>query len=101
VFSAQRSDWLYGAVLAAEAFLLRYAVGTGRDRLVVVNLGGDLDLSAIPEPLLVPPRRARWRLIFSTEDARYGGSGTPPFEPCGLLTVPAHCTLVLSPEDER
>jgi maltooligosyltrehalose trehalohydrolase len=96
IFSAQRSDWLHGAVLGAEAFLLRYALGTGDDRLVVVNLGGDLELVAAPEPLVAPPRGRSWRLVFSTEDPRYGGSGTPPFGKCGQLTVPAHCALVLA-----
>ena len=94
-FAAQRRDWIHGAVLGAEAFLLRY----DDDRLVVVNLGGDLDLESLAEPLLAPPAARPWRLIFSTEDARYGGCGTPPARACGLLTVPAHCAVVLAPEE--
>ena len=94
-FAAQRRDWIHGAVLGAEAFLLRY----DDDRLVVVNLGGDLDLESLAEPLLAPPAARTWRLIFSTEDARYGGCGTPPARACGLLTVPAHCAVVLAPEE--
>ena len=95
VFSAQRNDWLHGSVLGPEAFLLRYAVGTGDDRLVVVNLGGDLDLGASAEPLVAPPGRP-WRVVLSTEDPRYGGCGTPPFGECGQLTVPAHSAVVLA-----
>jgi maltooligosyltrehalose trehalohydrolase len=95
-FSAQRTDWLHGAVIGPEAFLLRYATGTGADRLVVVNLGGDIDLFSLAEPLVAPPRGRAWRLVFSTEDPRYGGSGTPPFRECGQLTAPACSAVVLA-----
>ena len=42
VFASQRSDRLHGAVLAAEAFVLRYFGEAGDDRLLLVNLGRDL-----------------------------------------------------------
>ncbi|MGE5456802.1 MAG: malto-oligosyltrehalose trehalohydrolase, partial [Methanococcaceae archaeon] len=46
------------------------------DRLLLVNFGIDLSLSPAPEPLLAPPEGMQWKLIFSTEDVRYGGCGT-------------------------
>ena len=46
VFSAQRPGGLDGAVLAPEAFVLRYFGEHGDDRLLVVNLGPD----AAPRP---------------------------------------------------
>ena len=97
VFSAQRADWLHGAVLGAEAFALRFAAGTGDDRLLLVALGADLDTTGIAEPLLAPPEGRVWSITFSSEDPRYGGSGTPPLRPHGRLTVPAHAALVLAP----
>jgi maltooligosyltrehalose trehalohydrolase len=41
-----------------------------------VNLGPDLRLTPCPEPLLAPPEGRRWELLWSSEDTRYGGSGT-------------------------
>ena len=97
VFAAQRSDWLHGAVLSSEAFVLRHALGTGDDRLVIVNLGPDLDLTAVAEPLLAEPAGRRWSLVLSTEDPRYGGHGTPPIGEHGRLVIPAHAAVVLAP----
>ena len=64
-----------GAVLGPQAFVLRYFVESGQDRLLVVNLGADLHLSQAPEPLLAPPEQKRWQVLWSSEDAKYGGSG--------------------------
>src|SRR5207245_10796171 len=62
-----------GAVLGPEALALRF-FGDG-DRLLVVNLGRDLELTPAPEPLLAPPAEGGWHMIWSSEDARYGGGG--------------------------
>ncbi|MDB4938371.1 MAG: 1,4-alpha-glucan-branching protein [Labilithrix sp.] len=96
-FAAQRSDWLHGAVLGPEAFLLRFAAGTGEDRLVLVNLGRDLDLAEVAEPLLAPVQDGDWRVLFSTEDPRYGGNGTPPIRSGGRIRLLGHSALVLGP----
>jgi maltooligosyltrehalose trehalohydrolase len=69
-----RSYRVEGAVLTDEAWLLRYIVSGGQDRLLIVNLGVDLSLAFIAEPLLAPPVRRGWHLLWSTEDQRYGGS---------------------------
>jgi maltooligosyltrehalose trehalohydrolase len=55
VFRAQRRGGMDGAVLASEAFVLRFFGAAGDDRLPVVNLGRDLPLNPAPEPLRAPP----------------------------------------------
>jgi maltooligosyltrehalose trehalohydrolase len=88
-FRQQRWDRLYGAVLGADTFALRFIVdqdgsaGGARgqaDRLLVVNLGRDVHLHVAPEPLLAPPAGCGWQTLWSSEDPRYGGGGTPQVE---------------------
>src|SRR5262249_25705014 len=76
VFSGRRRTGVDGAVLGPEALVLRF-FGDG-DRLLVLDLGTDLELARAPEPLLAPPAGCRWRMIWSSEDPRYGGRGAPP-----------------------
>lgn len=64
-----------GAVIGPQVFVLRYFVEAGQDRLLVVNLGADLELRHAPEPLLAPPEKKRWQVLWSSEDMKYGGSG--------------------------
>lgn len=49
-----------GAVLGHEAFVLRHLGDQGDDRLLLVNFARDLLQHRAPEPLLAPPRAARW-----------------------------------------
>src|SRR5262249_23673411 len=84
VFSAQRSDWIHGAVLGPEAFILRFFGGSAGERLLLLNLGRDLNLQPAPEPLLAPPADTDWDVLWSSEDPRYGGAGTPPTGENGL-----------------
>lgn len=95
VFSAQQADRIHGSVIAAEAFLLRYLGDEGDDRLVLVNLGRDLEWSPTAEPLIVPPAGHRWRLLWSSEDPRYGGTGTPRLDVQHWF-LPGHATVVLT-----
>jgi maltooligosyltrehalose trehalohydrolase len=96
VFSSQGAHGIDGAVLGAEAFALRFFGEDGRgDRLLVVNLGGDLPLPILPEPLLAPPEDARWHVAWSSEDPRYGGCGAAPFDPDGPWRLPAQAAFVL------
>jgi maltooligosyltrehalose trehalohydrolase len=82
-----------GAVLAAETFVIRYFGGSHGDRLVVVNLGCDMDLSPAPEPLLAPPWGADWTLAWSSEAVGYGGQGTPKTYDDGRWRIPGETTL--------
>jgi maltooligosyltrehalose trehalohydrolase len=98
VFRAQRSRSVDGAVLSSEAFVLRFFAENGDDRLVVVNFGGDLHLNPAPEPLLAPPERCIWGTLWSSEDPRYGGSGTPSLDTDENWRIPGHAAIVLVPE---
>jgi maltooligosyltrehalose trehalohydrolase len=68
------------------------------DRLLVVNLGRDLHLNPAPEPLLAPPAGRRWQTQWSSEDPRYGGSGTPPLEGEAPWFLPGRAAAVLRPQ---
>lgn len=98
VFSGRGRASVDGAVLGAEAFILRF-FGTrpGDDRLLLVNLGRDRPLAAMPEPLLAPPRGAVWRLLWSSEDRAYGGGGGVPVPAAGCWTLPGHAAMALVP----
>jgi maltooligosyltrehalose trehalohydrolase len=83
-----------GAVIPPSAFLLRYAGGADGDRLLIVNLGCDLDLTPAPEPLLAPPPGCRWAIQWSSESPRYGGSGTPPIRPHSYIRLPGESAVL-------
>jgi maltooligosyltrehalose trehalohydrolase len=80
VFGTRPARSVDGAVLGPEAFVLRFFGDDGNDRLLLVNLGCDLLLREAPEPLLAPPHGRGWRVRWSSEDVRYGGSGIGPVE---------------------
>ena len=68
------------------------------DRLLLVNLGLDLHLRMVPEPLLAPPEQCSWKRIWSSEDPRYGGSGTGAVETELGWRIPGHAAVVLAPQ---
>jgi maltooligosyltrehalose trehalohydrolase len=74
-FRMQLAGKVDGAVLGPNAFVLRYFVEAGQDRLLIVNLGAELHLVHAPEPLLAPPESKSWQVLWSSEDPAYGGSG--------------------------
>jgi maltooligosyltrehalose trehalohydrolase len=96
VFARQAATGLDGAVLTPDAFVLRWFDPAADDRLLLVNLGRELAFAPAPEPLLAPPGGQRWTTLWSSEDPRYGGSGTPPLdsEDEGWL-LPAHSAVAL------
>ncbi len=98
VFREQRSDWMHGAVLTSEAFVLRFLGEARGDRLLLFNFGRSLDLSPAPEPLLAPPRDSHWDLLWSSEDVRYNGGGTPDLNTDGIWYLPGHAAVVLAPK---
>ncbi len=93
VFAAQGA--VDGAVLGTEAFVLRFFGPAGDDRLLLVNLGRDLHLDAAPEPLLASAAGARWQLLWSSEDPRYGGGGTAAIETHEGWRLPGHAAVAL------
>ena len=90
-----------GAVLGSEAFLLRFFDAENGDRLLLVNLGLDLHLCIAPEPLLAPPERKRWDILWSSESPKYGGAGTAALETEDGWRIPGHAAVVLIPETEK
>jgi 1,4-alpha-glucan branching enzyme len=101
-FHRQRHRGVDGAVLGAEAFLLRFfAEGTEEDRLLVVNLGRDLLLDPAPEPLLAPPQGASWIVMWASEDPHSGGSGMPTWPAEGCWHLQGEAAIVLRPKHRK
>ncbi|HXV83369.1 MAG TPA: malto-oligosyltrehalose trehalohydrolase [Candidatus Binatia bacterium] len=101
VFAGQRAGGLDGAVLAEQAFVLRYFDGSAGDRLLLVNLGRELSVDPAPEPLLAPPIDSHWVVCWSSEDPRYGGFGTPPVEGENGWRVPAESAIIMQPAPDE
>jgi maltooligosyltrehalose trehalohydrolase len=97
VFAAQKPHGVDGAVLGAEAFVLRFFGGTYGDRLVFVNFGRDLHLDPAPEPLLAPPQGSVWDAVWSSENVRYGGNGGVALESEENWRIPGEATVVMAP----
>jgi maltooligosyltrehalose trehalohydrolase len=89
-----------GAVIAPQAFVIRYGLGSANDRLLVVNLGPDLFLTPVPEPLLAPPDGQRWELLWSSEAVAYGGLGRAPLHVHPEWQVPGETAMLLRPQPE-
>jgi maltooligosyltrehalose trehalohydrolase len=99
VFRTQGAGGVDGAVIGPEAFVLRF-FGVGvepDDRLLCVNLGRDLHLPTIAEPLVAPLEGTRWRVVWSSEAVRYGGGGAPILDPAHGWLLPGHAAVVLGP----
>ena len=106
----QQADKVAGAILGDRAFVLRF-FHEGGDRLLVLNLGVDLDLGVVAEPLMAPPdlpipaggdpderRQVRWEVILSTENPMYGGGGTRSIEDeLGHWRLPGEIAVLLRP----
>jgi maltooligosyltrehalose trehalohydrolase len=82
-----------GAVLGPEAFCIRWP-----ERLLIVNLGRCIRDNVLPEPLLAPPLHQGWRTVWSSEDPRYGGLGTPDPFTTVRMAIPAHAALLCAPD---
>ena len=92
----QGESGLDGATLNDRALVLRFFAPGDDDRLLVVNLGADIDLVAVAESLVAAPAGASWTVLWSSEAAAYGGGGTPPWQP-DRWPVPGHAALLLAP----
>jgi maltooligosyltrehalose trehalohydrolase len=88
-----------GAVLSPKAFVIRYESTSGDDRLLIVNLGADLDLTPLPEPLLAPPLRHEWVLQWHSEAIAYGGSGRAPLQSHPSFHLMGESAILLEPFD--
>jgi maltooligosyltrehalose trehalohydrolase len=93
-----------GAVIGEHAWMLRFfaedaggEAAENGDRLLIVNLGLDLALAPMPEPLMAPPEDRAWQILWSSESPSYGGGGTPPLYRKGVLCIAGESALVLRP----
>jgi maltooligosyltrehalose trehalohydrolase len=98
-FTDPRPQALDAALLSDRAFVVRYFQDDpSRDRLLLVNLGPTYARSANPEPLLAAPDGMVWQTLWSSEDPRYGGHGTPPPFDRVRLAIPGRSAVVLQPQ---
>src|SRR4029079_16704417 len=103
IYTRDRRLSLDGAVLSDRALILRWfseqqaGADSSNDRLLIVNLGTELSLTTLPEPLLAPPEGLGWEVSWSSDDPAYGGVGTAPVENAENWTVPGRCAVVLAP----
>ncbi len=100
-FSAQRRGVVDGTVLTEEAFALRYMMGGAGDRLLLINIGKDVNRASIADPLVAPPRGSDWDVEWSSEDPKYGGVGTPMLWPENGWSIPGETAIVLRPAAAR
>jgi maltooligosyltrehalose trehalohydrolase len=96
IFSRQDATMIETAVITPESGLVRWHDEADDVRLLLFNLGRDFAWQPVAQPLIAPPAGYAWQLYWSSEDPRYGGSGT------GVLNiknwhVPGHAAIVLSP----
>jgi maltooligosyltrehalose trehalohydrolase len=99
VFAAQGEHGFDAAALDDQALVARWTGPGGDDRLLVLNLGPERALLPAPEPLLAPPSRRAWRILWSSEDLAYGGLGTPPLrEDTWALLAESALALAAEPE---
>ena len=98
-FRQQRAGAVDGAVLGAEAFLLRYCTPRAADeRILLINLGSDFVAESIADPLVAPPEgHEGWSVRWSSEQPDYGGAGTPEVIGEGGWRIPGHSAIVLMP----
>jgi maltooligosyltrehalose trehalohydrolase len=97
-FKAQRAGQVDGAVLSTHAFVLRFFVDAPADeRMLIVNLGPELNRRSFAEPLLAPPSCFEWHVQWSSDDPKYGGPGTPDLWPEGTWSIPPETAIVCQP----
>jgi maltooligosyltrehalose trehalohydrolase len=77
--------------------VLRFAGRTpDAERLLVLNLGPDIDAGGFAEPLVAPPPDTTWRLAWSSEHPAYGGGGATPMVDAQGWRIPGHSATVLA-----
>jgi maltooligosyltrehalose trehalohydrolase len=98
VISQQAANGIDGAVLSPACFALRFfSADYQSDRLLLVNLGADLELNPAPEPLLAPPASTEWAKQWSSDDPQYGGGGTAPLDSDENWKIPGQAAVLLQP----
>ena len=98
-FSQATQRHIDGAVIGDAALLVRYLTpDPAGHRLLLLNLGRDLPVGVVAEPLLAPPEGHRWIVAWSSEHPDYDGAGRRPIDPAQFWILPADCALVFRGE---
>jgi maltooligosyltrehalose trehalohydrolase len=98
IICRQGADGIDGAVFSCQCLAVRFfSPGFQQDRLLLVNLGVEVDLDPAPEPLLAPPLCMEWVKMWSSEDPQYGGCGTPPLDTEQNWKIPGQAAVLLHP----
>ncbi len=98
ILSRQGRDGLDGAVFSPQCLVVRFfSPGNREDRLLLVNLGIEVNLNPAPEPLLAPPLSAEWVKAWSSEDPQYGGCGTASLDTEQNWKIPGQAAVLLHP----
>jgi maltooligosyltrehalose trehalohydrolase len=67
------------------------------ERLLIVNLGPDIELSCTPDPLIAPPELFDWTVMWCSEDRAYSGVGIAGNYPPARLVATGQATTVFRP----
>ena len=95
-FRELKQNGVDGAVLGERQFVLRYfAERPGDERLLLVNFDKQHVFSPAPEPLLAPPDKCEWQVMWMSEAAAYGGTGLKPVVNDAGWTIFAEAAVVL------
>jgi maltooligosyltrehalose trehalohydrolase len=94
IFARQDATLIEAAVLGSECGLVRWCDEADDDRLLIFNLGRDFPRRPSAEPLMAPPPGKSWQLYWSSEDPKYGGTGTGKLNTQDW-TLPGHAAMVL------
>jgi maltooligosyltrehalose trehalohydrolase len=70
------------------------------DRLLVVNLGDDLDVATVPDPLFATGLGGGWRTLWSSEHEAYRGRGVRPVDHADGWSFPGRAAVLLAPDAE-
>jgi maltooligosyltrehalose trehalohydrolase len=90
-----REEVIDGAVLGEQAWLWRWSAANSNDRLLIINLGTEIPVQPLAEPMLVCARGMKWNLQWSSEQPKYGGSGVENPETNHGWYIPAECAVLL------
>lgn len=98
-FSQTAERRIDGAVIGDAALLIRYITpDPAGHRLLLLNLGRDLHVGVVAEPLLAPADGHRWVPAWSSEHPDYDGAGRRTMDPEQFWIMPGDCALVLRSE---
>ncbi|MBF0298539.1 MAG: malto-oligosyltrehalose trehalohydrolase [Oligoflexia bacterium] len=104
-FNAKKRRGYDGAILSDQALVLRFFIEDDithlpMDLLLIVNWGRDTHLDPAPEPLLAPPEGMHWSLLWTSEDIKYDGAGTPALDTADNWLIAGETAVVLIPTQE-